>query len=65
VSYKKKELLTLQELLGSSPGFGVIRVVTYISKTASVLSEAGTTYTSGVSGFIPGVWWDPCCYIYK
>jgi hypothetical protein len=32
----KEELLILQELLGSSPGFGGYRVVTYISNTASV-----------------------------
>jgi hypothetical protein len=37
VSYKKKELLTLQELLRSSPGVGGVHVVTYISNTASVL----------------------------
>jgi hypothetical protein len=37
VSYQEQELPTLQGLLFSSPGFGVIRVVTYISNTASVV----------------------------
>jgi hypothetical protein len=49
-----KPLLTLHELLGWFPGFGVIHVVTYVSNTASVLSEAGTTYPSGAPVFIPG-----------
>ena len=33
MSYQKQELLTLQEFLGSSPGFGGIHAATYISKT--------------------------------
>ena len=33
MSYKKRELLLLQELLGSFPGIGGIRVVTYIYTT--------------------------------
>ena len=33
MSYKKQYLLTLQELLRSSPGFGRVRVVAYISNT--------------------------------
>jgi hypothetical protein len=37
VSYNEQELFTLQELLGLPPGFGGVRVVTYISNTASVL----------------------------
>jgi hypothetical protein len=56
VSYKKKELFILQDLLGSSRGLGGIRVVAYISNTASVLSAGGTVYPSGTTGFIPGFW---------
>ena len=33
MSYEKKELFTLQESLGSFPGFGGIHAATYISKT--------------------------------
>ena len=54
MSNKKQDLLTLQELLRSSPGFGGVHVVTYISNTASVLYEAGTAYPSGAPGFTPG-----------
>ena len=56
VSYKKQELFILQELLCSSPGFGGVRVVTYISNTASVLLEVGTIYSPGSPVFIPGFW---------
>ena len=65
MSYNKQELFILQELRCSSSVFGGVRVVTYISSTASVLEEAGTVYPSGAPVFIPGFWWDPCCYIYK
>ena len=65
MSYKKQGLFILKEVLCSSPGFGGVRVVTYISSTASVLQEAGTVYPPGAPVFIPGFWWVPYCYIYK
>ena len=56
LSYKKQELFFHQELPCSSPGFGWVRVVTYISNTASVLCEVGTVYPPGSPVFIPGFW---------
>ena len=51
-------LLPLRKLLNT--GF-VVKMKWYMSNTAGVLLEAGSTYLSRAPGFTLCVWWGPCC----